>query len=532
MPDAIPTLEDILRLCAAAAPEPWYPSVYVRTCGIPRDLLDKPLEDLRLGGLIQLTPWVEGKNQGYRLTPEGEQALNDGHILSQLRAGMVPRSPRVERPVRDDAEADDEPAAILGGALTPSRPIVTQVLIWSNVLVFAYGLWLAVQANIPSSAYLEGNPRDPAMRRGLNEIHMETGAIWGEAIVAGQWWRLMSNAFVHLGLLHLFMNMLSLYWIGPAVEQMWGGWRYLLLYLTSALGGSCAMVLATPDALGAGASGAIWGVMTSMGAWILLNRRSLRADVASIVLRRLLTVLVLNVLISLSPGISAAAHFGGGAVGVIVSLPLNWTRRARGVWRGLAVLAVLAVPVLCLVVFTWYQTVDPWWVKHYQLERLRRELRALEETRSKQPADPARAKVDSRAFHERYAPAIDHATRAARVVFETKARPLLDQPPDKRPAAEVAETRAALQAAQAELARVLKELPAPDAVADERMARTLQIGRHYVDAAAERLGVAIELLSARASNRDLKERLYQLGRQTGDYHQRWQTALRQGATTN
>src|SRR5262249_43669726 len=56
-------LEEILRGCAAAAPQPWYPREYARARGIDRDSLDRPLERLRLGGLVQLTDWVQGLGQ-------------------------------------------------------------------------------------------------------------------------------------------------------------------------------------------------------------------------------------------------------------------------------------------------------------------------------------------------------------------------------------------------------------------------------------------------------------------------------------
>src|SRR5262249_10876867 len=60
----------ILRLCADAAPNPWYPSAWVREQGISRDDVDPFLDQLRMGGLIRLTDWVAGHGQGYALTEE------------------------------------------------------------------------------------------------------------------------------------------------------------------------------------------------------------------------------------------------------------------------------------------------------------------------------------------------------------------------------------------------------------------------------------------------------------------------------
>ena len=78
-------LESILRLCAGTAPKPWYPKLYCQESGVARDSLDVPLERLRLGGMIQLTEWVEGAGQGYALTPAGRRALESPRDLDRLR---------------------------------------------------------------------------------------------------------------------------------------------------------------------------------------------------------------------------------------------------------------------------------------------------------------------------------------------------------------------------------------------------------------------------------------------------------------
>src|SRR5947208_1219339 len=84
-------LEAILKLCAEAAPNPWYPSVFAQTSGIPRAQLDPHLDTLRLGGLIRLTDWVQGRGQGYALTPEGEAVVQSPRLLEMLRSkGVAP----------------------------------------------------------------------------------------------------------------------------------------------------------------------------------------------------------------------------------------------------------------------------------------------------------------------------------------------------------------------------------------------------------------------------------------------------------
>src|SRR5919204_6537911 len=95
MPESAPhPLEEILQQCAAAEPEPWYPSVYAQATGISRDSLDPYLDRLRLGGLIRLTEWVQGRGQGYTLTSAGKEVLASPRELARLRAGKLDLRPQ------------------------------------------------------------------------------------------------------------------------------------------------------------------------------------------------------------------------------------------------------------------------------------------------------------------------------------------------------------------------------------------------------------------------------------------------------
>ena len=88
----------------------------------------------------------------------------------------------------------------------------------------------------------------------------------------GDWWRLMTAAFLHYGPVHLLLNMVALYWFGSLLEERIGSGRYLLLYLVSGLAGSAGALLwpngfLTPTV---GASGAIFGIL---GAGLVLERQ-------------------------------------------------------------------------------------------------------------------------------------------------------------------------------------------------------------------------------------------------------------------
>jgi rhomboid protease GluP len=346
-------LEAVLRHCAASAPEPWYPSAFARATGTTREKLDPALDRLRMAGMIRLTDWVQGAGQGYVLTPEGEHALEHPGELHELRDSRLeeqaalapslwPAAPQESRPRN---RADRVRLALLN----PPRPWVSLALIAINVLVFLAGLLVASRQGISAGDYfglrsegmVAGDPR-------VMQVQHQFGAIRGIDLLRGEWWRLIACCFVHFGLIHLAVNMWSLYAVGPFLEICWGRARFLLLYLVTGLAGSCAMVSFTPQVEGAGASGAIWGVFASLLPWILLNRRYLSRDRATSLLRNLLVVIVLNVFISMLPGISAAAHFGGGAAGVLAGAALNEQRFGRGALRWLAGLFVLLMPVICV----------------------------------------------------------------------------------------------------------------------------------------------------------------------------------------
>ncbi len=344
-------LEEILRQCAQATPNPWYPSAYAQVAGISRDSLDPHLEQLRLGGLIRLTDWVPVMGQGYVLTPEGVQALENPRALERLRQGQVPavapyvvqlpRSAPARTTTWDRGEAVR--AALLGPA---SFPTVTVGLILANVLVFLVGLALAQSWGIPLNAYIAGG--DNAGK--VLFVQRQMGFLDGEDFyLHDQWWRLLTACFGHIGLIHLGVNMYSLYVVGPLLERLWGSGRFLLLYLLSGVGGSCGMLLENPVGGGAGASGAIWGILASLATWLYLNRTALPPSLIADWRWRLLQVFLLNLIITFAiPNVSKGGHFGGGLVGLIAAGPADWIVLASPVRRLLGWLGLLVILLVCL----------------------------------------------------------------------------------------------------------------------------------------------------------------------------------------
>jgi membrane associated rhomboid family serine protease len=142
---------------------------------------------------------------------------------------------------------------------------------------------------------------------GVSYMALQFGMV-PEAIANGQWWRLVSAAFLHGGILHLAFNMYALYWLGPQLEQLLGHVRFASIYMLSAIGGNVVSYYFSDIAtVSVGASGAIFGLMTAT----IVIGRELRADVS-----QLMTLLVLNVVIGFaSAGIDWRAHLGGAIVG-------------------------------------------------------------------------------------------------------------------------------------------------------------------------------------------------------------------------
>lgn len=169
--------------------------------------------------------------------------------------------------------------------------------------------------------------------------------------VQDEWWRLLTSAFQHFGLMHVLLNMYMLWILGLAIERSIGHGRFLGLYLVSALGGSMAVMFYGQNALTAGASGAVFGLM---GAYAIVAA-ALRLEARGIVV-----LLALNIGVSfIIPGISLAAHIGGLVVGAIAAAALVVLPRRlpAGVGRGgreTASWAGYAVVVALVGVASWY----------------------------------------------------------------------------------------------------------------------------------------------------------------------------------
>ncbi len=164
-------------------------------------------------------------------------------------------------------------------------------------------------------------------------VAADMGAQYNPAVASGEYWRIFTAMFLHFGIFHIGLNMLSLYFIGSFVEIFYGKWRYLLIYLVSGIvGGIFVYFMIPPGIVTAGASGAISGVFGALGAFFLINRRAL-GPAGNAMLGQWGFWLLINVVFGFSGGIAWQDHLGGLIAGLILGAVLlpPLRRRARRV---------------------------------------------------------------------------------------------------------------------------------------------------------------------------------------------------------
>ncbi|MGI8981607.1 MAG: rhomboid family intramembrane serine protease [Pirellulaceae bacterium] len=190
--------------------------------------------------------------------------------------------------------------------LTP-RVYVTPVLIGVNVLVFVAMALSGVSLTSPAIADL-----------------LLWGANFGPKALAGEWWRLLTCMFIHIGIVHILLNMWVLYSAGPLVERMVGNVGFLLMYLTAGLCGSVASLFWNPVVVSAGASGAVFGVFGCLLALVLRGKGSIPTETLKHLRSSGFSFLVINLVFGMMmPNIGMAAHLGGLAGGFLCGLVLS-----------------------------------------------------------------------------------------------------------------------------------------------------------------------------------------------------------------
>ena len=206
---------------------------------------------------------------------------------------------------RADTTLDHEARA--GLQMRPAAaPVVTYALIAANVLAFGVETFFGGSTNMAA----------------LDKL----GTLIPGAVLAGQWWRLLTSLFLHYGMLHLGMNMLGLYYLGPFVEHSLRGFKYAVVYFVSGVGSMMVIVLLTRSGVigngsTLGASGCIMGLVGATGAILFRLWRQEHSTAALQRLRRVVLIILMQVAFDvMTPEVSFTGHFSGTLIGFAAAL--------------------------------------------------------------------------------------------------------------------------------------------------------------------------------------------------------------------
>jgi membrane associated rhomboid family serine protease len=185
---------------------------------------------------------------------------------------------------------------------------------------------------------------------GVNSSIYRNGFLYAPYVAQGDWWRLMTAAFLHYGMFHLLLNMLGLYWFGSLLERRIGSGRFLLLYIVSGLAGSAGALVVSPTSATVGASGAIFGIL---GAGLVLERQRDYVFGGSA-----LGVIVANLVLTFawSGNISVGGHIGGLIGGAAATLALSRFGRGHAAYGRaglLGIAGIVAVGIVSIAVAYW-----------------------------------------------------------------------------------------------------------------------------------------------------------------------------------
>ena len=183
-----------------------------------------------------------------------------------------------------------------------NKPIITYILIFINIIMFVL-------------MYMLGNGSE-----NTNTL-IDFGANYILLTKAGEYYRLITSGFLHIGVIHLLLNMYSLYIVGTQVEYFYGKVKYIIIYLFSLIMGSLFTVaLSSVNTVSAGASGAIFGLLGS----ILYFGVKYRGYIGNSLVNQIVPVVILNLIIGFTtPGIGNAAHIGGLVGGYLISMAVG-----------------------------------------------------------------------------------------------------------------------------------------------------------------------------------------------------------------
>ena len=220
------------------------------------------------------------------------------------------------------------PSDVLGG-LIPHERFVTMLILLINT-----GMYVATMLRTQQQG--GGGFGDPTL-----QTLVDFGAKYAPYIIGrGEWWRLITAAFLHGGLLHILMNSWVLFDLGAQVEEIYGTARYLVFYFVSTITGFYASYYWLPTSPSVGASAAICGLLGAMIALGMRERSTYGSDMRGMYIKWVLYTLAFGLFGNLfGMAIDNAAHLGGLAGGFIVAYAAGTPKLVGGLETGWKILA-------------------------------------------------------------------------------------------------------------------------------------------------------------------------------------------------
>ncbi len=212
--------------------------------------------------------------------------------------------------------------------------------------IFSFGkpfmLYILMVINVVMFFVLEANGGSQSI-----DNLIRFGAKYNPAMIEdGEWWRIISSMFLHIGFLHLFMNMFAIYYIGAIVERTFGSWRFFLIYMLSGIGGGLASFAFTAN-VAAGASGALYGLIGAL-LFFGINYKQIFFQTLG---KGLIFIIAINLIFSfMVPQIDAGAHIGGLITGFIAAGIVHLPNRGK-ISTQMTSLLIYFIIIIGLVVF-------------------------------------------------------------------------------------------------------------------------------------------------------------------------------------
>jgi len=149
------------------------------------------------------------------------------------------------------------------------------------------------------------------------------GANFGPLTLGGQYWRLLTAAFVHGGFLHIAFNMWCLWSLGQLAERLFGRWQTLVIYLLTGIGGSLLSIAYDPQRWSVGASGAIFGIAGALISGLKFGNLSVSEWQRRSAISSMVSFVAINFFLGRLGNTDNMCHLGGFITGLIIGLPLS-----------------------------------------------------------------------------------------------------------------------------------------------------------------------------------------------------------------